>query len=253
MLNLGNNIYPIGSIYMTIDANFNPNTNPLFGTGWVKLPNGYFIQSASSPLIDNSQSLPNIKGALVIDDQVASETNSKFNGAIYTEKNVIRYDADSALKGDGGVAWFDASKYCNVYQDTTTVKPKSLNVIVWRKSGSISENNARYETVNIKKYVTITISGGSSSCKNFCEMIHNYIGTNSTRYLINSATFRYNGRAETVPAGGYIKTFTASGFKGVWLNTSKSITDIRYQSREVYGDESSINYTISWSEINLKK
>lgn len=216
--NFSNNLYPTGSIYITIDKSFNPNNNPIFGTGWVKLPDGYFLSTASNPLINNTQSLPNIKGALVVDDQVASESNKLFDSAFSFLEQNSPYDAKSDLDNNGGGAMvFDASKWCNVYQDTINVKPKSLDVVVWRKGGNISQNNASYTMKTGYVNQRLLKKGGRLSCGTFVDTMKQLIGNYSTVYLAKPVTFRFDNKKRTFPAGDYIKTTESCGISAVLL------------------------------------
>lgn len=213
--NFSNNLYPTGSIYITIDKSFNPNNNPIFGTGWVKLPDGYFLSTASNPLINNTQSLPNIKGAMVADNQVISESNSLFDSAFSFTSNSTTYNCKSDLNSFGGSMIFDASRWCSVYQDTINVKPKSLDVVVWRKGGNISQNVASYTMkTDFNKY-NLVFGSGTKSCYDFIQMVHDKIGNYSIRYLQKPATFNFDGRTTTFPAGDYIKTTISCGVKAV--------------------------------------
>jgi hypothetical protein len=49
-------VYPVGSLYITIDPNFDPNT--IFGGSWVAIENGIYIKSS----IDDA-SIGDIRGA----------------------------------------------------------------------------------------------------------------------------------------------------------------------------------------------
>lgn len=216
--NFSNNLYPTGSIYITIDKSFNPNNNPIFGTGWVKLPDGYFLSTASNPLINNTQSLPNIKGALVVDDQVASKSNKSFDSAFSFLEQSISYEAKSDLNNNnGGTMVFDASKWCNVYQDTINVKPKSLDVVVWRKGGNISQNNVSYtmKTEYVKQ--KLLLKSGSLPCGAFVDVMLRLIGPYSTVYLAKpvTVTFKPDNKKRTFPAGDYIKTTISCGTSAV--------------------------------------
>lgn len=261
--NFSNNLYPTGSIYITIDKSFNPNNNPIFGTGWVKLPDGYFLSTASNPLINNIQSLPNIKGALVVDSRAASESNKSFTSAFsFLEQNSPYNDASAMLNNknnDGGVMVFDASKWCNVYQDTVKVKPKSLDVVVWRKGGNISQNYLSYsmKTRYIKQ--GLLLKGGKMSCGAFVDTMKQLIGDYSTVYLAEPVTLKIDKKQRFFPAGDYIKTTVSCGISAVLfgkdsyhtksgddyiLSTPSDVRVVRY------GD--SYSYSITFDDIYIR-
>lgn len=62
-MDLFNIIYPVGSIYLSMDDNFNPNI--VFGGKWEKIQTGRYLQACengSGELVD--ESVPNITGAV---------------------------------------------------------------------------------------------------------------------------------------------------------------------------------------------
>lgn len=167
-------------------------------------------------MINNIQSLPNIKGALVVDDQVASESNKSFDSAFSFLEQNSPYDAKSDLDNNGGGTMvFDASKWCNVYQDTINVKPKSLDVVVWRKGGNISQNNVSYTMKTNYAKQKLLLKGGSLPCGAFINVMKRLIGSYSTVYLAKPVTFRFDNKKRTFPAGDYIKTTISCGISAV--------------------------------------
>lgn len=211
-------------------------------------------------MINNTQSLPNIKGALVVDDQVAFESNNLFDSAFSFLEQNSPYDAKSDLNNNGGgIMVFDASKWCNVYQDTINVKPKSLDVVVWRKGGNISQNNVSYTMKT--KYVKqrLLLKGGRLSCGTFVDTMKRLIGNYSTVYLAKPVTFSFDNKKRTFPAGDYIKTTESCGISAVLFGKDSYHTklegdyilsmpsDVRVVR---YGD--SYSYSITFDDIYIR-
>lgn len=257
-----NNLYPTGSIYITIDKAFNPNNNPIFGTGWVKLPDGYFLSTASNPLINNTQSLPNIKGAMIADDQVVSESNELFDSAFSFTERSSTYDCKSDLSSSGGTMLFDASRWCSVYQDTINIKPKSLDVVVWRKGGSILQNNASYTMKTEFNKYNLLLAAGSMNCHDFVITMHQIMGSYSTYTFKKPASFNFDGRTSEYPAGDFIKTTVSSGVKAVLFGKESYHTYLDKERLYVLtipssnrvvdittGSNPSTRYTIKYSNI----
>lgn len=211
-------------------------------------------------MINNTQSLPNIKGALVVDDQVAFESNNLFDSAFSFLEQNRPYDAKSDLNNNGsGIMVFDASKWCNVYQDTINVKPKSLDVVVWRKGGNISQNNVSYtmKTEYVKQ--RLLLKGGRLSCGTFVDTMKQLIGNYSTVYLAKPVTFSFDNKKRTFPAGDYIKTtesckISAVLFGKVSYHTKLEGNYILSMPSDVrvvrYGD--SYSYSITFDDIYIR-
>lgn len=213
-------------------------------------------------MINNTQSLPNIKGALVVDDQVASESDNLFDSAFSFLEQTSPYDAKSDLDNNGGGTMvFDASKWCNVYQDTINVKPKSLDVVVWRKGGNISQNNVSYTMKT--KYVKqrLLLKGGSLACGAFVDVMIQLIGYYSTVYLAKPVTFSFDNKKRTFPAGDYIKITESCGTSAVLLGKDSYHTksedgeyalSVPSDVRVVRYDDS-YSYSITFDDIYIRK
>lgn len=131
-VNIFNLIYPVGSIYISVN-----NTNPytLFGIGtWDLLPEGYALWTTTSDNTGGSKisaGLPNITGHMnnAVSDQVSGAT-----GAFVPSKGSIGFTG-------GSINWysldFDANKGASVkgiYGNSNTVQPPSIRVYVWKRT-----------------------------------------------------------------------------------------------------------------------
>ena len=129
-------IYPIGSIYMSINS-----TSPasFLGGTWEQLPEGYALWTASSGAGSTiNAGLPNITGNI-------SKTTAQpvSNGTIGNEYSIsgalygVNGSTDSYYQTVNGTfqRWkelhFDASRSNNIYGASTTVQPPAYKVYAW--------------------------------------------------------------------------------------------------------------------------
>lgn len=135
-------LYPVGSIYLTMDSGFNPNTQ--WSGTWERLKEGVFLESAVAPNVEKEAGVPNITGYLENYDQtgrVALVTNYGFNphgcfGWYAGTYNVV----STAITGTSGATaknnriTFDASQSSAVYGKSDTVQPHSITVVMWQRT-----------------------------------------------------------------------------------------------------------------------
>lgn len=133
-MSLVNLFYPVGSIYISMNSSFNPNT--AWGGTWTKIEAGRFIEAtttAAQVAGTVEPGLPNITGE-VYGDEVTRDTNVTYTGAFSaTGKN--------GNFAGGGYNYFlpngfklDASVSSPIYGNSTTVQPKSIKAYVWRRT-----------------------------------------------------------------------------------------------------------------------
>ena len=123
-------IYPVGSVYITMDASFDPAAK--WGGAWSKIESGRFIEATDSnpgELIEAG--LPNITGTFSSLKSVFSAYSGAFSGPSYGQGLM---DAGHSA-GDFVVASFDASRCSKLYRDNfDKVQPKSITAIVWYRT-----------------------------------------------------------------------------------------------------------------------
>ena len=167
-INILDMVYPVGSVYTTIDPTFNPNT--AFGGTWEVFATGRCLLGVAldSENVNRniSPKLPNITGTFGVDvsDNVGNWTLPNNTEARVAEGLVwggtgalgknVRYGADNGrlqfyhdstivptTKESGkpllvsDEILFDANKSCGIYtkNNTTEVIPNSVGVIFWRR------------------------------------------------------------------------------------------------------------------------
>lgn len=133
-------IYPIGSIYMSVN---NVSPASFLGGAWEMLPGGYALWTATSGAGQTiSAGLPNITGNIsrttaqpISNGTIGNEYS--VNGALYG----VNGDTESyyqTLTGDFQ-RWkeirFDASRSNNIYGASDTVQPPAYKVYVWTRTG----------------------------------------------------------------------------------------------------------------------
>lgn len=132
LLNL---IYPIGSIYMSMNS-----TSPatLFGGTWSQIGDGYYLRASSSGAGNTLDAqLPNVTGSFRFSSgsQGHPEVSSP-SGAFKTASNgnlTYPWPTDGTSGGPRTVNF--SLKYFNdsLYVDNGTVQPKSLKVYMWQR------------------------------------------------------------------------------------------------------------------------
>ena len=138
-----NQIYPVGSIYITLSSTFDPNTT-WTGTTWTRLSEGVFLESSTTPNSEKQAGLPNITGYIENYDQsgrTALLTNYGLNciGAFNWKQGTYNVVSTPVGTGSGSSqnnhVEFDASRSSSVYGNSTTVQPHSLTVVMWQRTG----------------------------------------------------------------------------------------------------------------------
>lgn len=128
-----NLIYPVGSIYTSLDATFNPN-DTWTGTTWELQKEGIFIEATQDDTKvgkETEAGAPNIKGRF---GMYYYGNTSNINGAV----SVITSN-NQALNPVAGNAKYvevqlDASKSSAVYGKSNTIQPYSVKAKVWKRT-----------------------------------------------------------------------------------------------------------------------
>lgn len=135
-VSLINKIYPVGSIYMSVE-----NVSPAswLGGTWERLPEGYALWTASSGAGGTiGAGLPNITGYLGGDNSEAYRFrgNRVQSGALYTnEWTSSKYTGNNSFNGyNAQTINFDASRSNSIYGASSTVQPPAYKVYAWRRT-----------------------------------------------------------------------------------------------------------------------
>ena len=124
-------LYPVGSIYISMDATFDPNVT-WEGTTWEKIKEGIFLEAtevADTAGTEKEAGLPNITGSFgnILSDSdgcfKSSTQSSEFTMAI-SRQYVFKYVTD----------FLDASRSSAVYGKSDTVQPHSITCFIWRRT-----------------------------------------------------------------------------------------------------------------------
>ena len=132
-------LLPVGTVYMTENANFDPNKD--WGVGvWVKTAINKVLQgtddkSKVGTTIDAG--LPNITGSIPVSALGWKEWNNRQNGALSTNVNVIPNRSEPIEHqtnswGDA-VLNIDASQSNPIYGSSNTVQPPAELVFIWKR------------------------------------------------------------------------------------------------------------------------
>lgn len=132
-------IYPIGSIYTSLDKDFDPN-NTWQGTKWELLKEGIFIeatQNSNQVGIETPAGLPNITGTTSshVGNNVYLWNNT--DGAFYSDEIIDAYDPvcdDNIKHTKTKKIRFSASRSNIIYGRSNTVQPHSIRCFIWKRT-----------------------------------------------------------------------------------------------------------------------
>lgn len=131
-------IYPVGSIYTSLDKDFNPN-NTWQGTKWELLEEGLFIeatQNNSQVGIKTPAGLPDITGTTSshVGNNIYLWANTQ--GAFYVNELVDSLDpiTDAHKYKKARYIHFSASKSNIIYGGSNTVQPHSIRCFIWKRT-----------------------------------------------------------------------------------------------------------------------
>lgn len=128
-----NLFYPVGSIYMSMDSSFDPNT--VWGGTWEKIEAGRFIEAtatAGQVGTNVAAGLPNITGTWGFARGAYGSQYSATGAFRYTPRGSTQPAGESGT-GDGKLD-FNASRSSTIYGNSSTVQPKSIRAFVWRRT-----------------------------------------------------------------------------------------------------------------------
>lgn len=128
--------HPVGEIYMTEDAGFDPNVT--FGGTWQKLPDGVFIRNAGGDAgtvgQKQDEGLPNLSGHFGNTDNARVSTftdgllfNTEYAGESDWTGTVQQYRELMKIK-------FDAHNYNAIYGSSQHVTPVNVAVYMWKRT-----------------------------------------------------------------------------------------------------------------------
>lgn len=141
-------IYPVGSIYISLDKNFNPNIT-FTGTLWEKIKEGIFLEATE--VSDNvgqnvDAGLPNIRGHLEDPEKDNWEGFEIWASSDYPQEKMGCFETGRPFPIRVGGSQFplfcrmeyfriNASKYNPIYSDEVkTVQPKSIRCFMWKRT-----------------------------------------------------------------------------------------------------------------------
>ena len=131
--NLLTYVYPVGSIYMSIN-----NTSPasFLGGSWTQLGAGYALWTASSGAGGTiSAGLPNITGSDNSSFFSGGQDTTTGSGAVRMTKSSNRqYKTDGTSSNRWAELSFNASWSNSIYGASTTVQPPAYKVYAWRRT-----------------------------------------------------------------------------------------------------------------------
>lgn len=132
-----NNIYPIGSIYLTV-SNDNPAT--LLGVGtWTKVASGRVLQGSDSNYSAGSTiaaGLPNITGTTASVGISADPSGARYTGAFELKTGASTANSIASLNKNSysDFADFNASRSSSIYGNSNTVQPPAFVVNIWQRT-----------------------------------------------------------------------------------------------------------------------
>lgn len=133
-------IYPIGSIYTSLDKDFDPN-NTWQGTKWEKIKSGIFLEATTDAEQVGKEIEAGLPGPQKVLNKMYRENFSGIAGGINfvadTNKNTTRTDGKAnTTVGYGSVIatcyWFD-DNYA-IYGKSDTVQPNSIRCFIWKRT-----------------------------------------------------------------------------------------------------------------------
>ena len=125
-------LYPVGSVYISLDGSFNPNKSWV-GTTWEKISSGKYIRATNTEADvgkDVAAGLPDITGQFTA--AFIQSVNGAFTRALalhdWIRTNNITYNQVD-------VVGFKASASNSIYGKSNTVTPESIDAFIWKRVG----------------------------------------------------------------------------------------------------------------------
>lgn len=128
-------IYPIGSIYLTVATSTTGAVSPasFFGGSWERLPEGYALWTASSGAGGTlNAGLPNIQGNIYFANLF--NENVEADGAFTVSAGTTStHTANNSNNRTRAVTTLDASKSSSIFGNSNTVQPPAYKVYAWKR------------------------------------------------------------------------------------------------------------------------
>lgn len=133
MLEMMQYVYPVGSIYLSLNEDFDP--NQAFGGTWTLITNGKFLESTNiNPGTEIAAGLPNITGTAKINSPASMAGQGwvgALNGVIAQTTNKYAYQTGTYY---GGNVEMDASRANAIYGNSNTVQPPAITCFMWKRT-----------------------------------------------------------------------------------------------------------------------
>ena len=129
------NLYPVGSVYISLSSTFDPNT--IYNGTWELIKEGIFLEATTDNTkvgAETEAGLPNLYGEF----DSYHNTNGNHNHWV----GLFSFSLHSGKIADSSSTpiqhtqyYFNASKYNSIYGKSTTVQPHSIKAYMWRRIG----------------------------------------------------------------------------------------------------------------------
>lgn len=129
-------IYPIGSIYQTMDDNFNPNAS--FKGTWERVENGRFLQSSDSGAGDKVEAgLPNAVGTaqLLMSETAMQSGMIRLTGAGRGKYGLQAGNQAQIVVDTIEINLANTAGDNNIYGNSNTVQPPAIKCNIWIRKG----------------------------------------------------------------------------------------------------------------------
>lgn len=131
-LSIINMVYPVGTTYISFNADFNPN-NAWQGTKWELLDGGIFIESTTNDVgVETQAGLPELTGYQK-HSVVHSAVNSPSTGVFKSSTWIAGSNITNGSIGGFKVLVFKASDGNAIYGRSNTVQPHSIKAKIWKR------------------------------------------------------------------------------------------------------------------------
>ena len=143
--NILNMVYPVGSIYITVETGTTGSSSPasFLGGTWTRLTAGCALWTASEGAGNIiAQGLPDIYGKIYCNDGNYSLFNARSTMCSLSNKSAIRITDDNGHSSSGTSSLgnysrgleFKASYYNSIYGNSSSVQPPAYKVYAWKRT-----------------------------------------------------------------------------------------------------------------------
>ena len=126
-------IYPVGSIYTSLDANFNPNKQ--WGGVWQMIKEGIFLEATEDDAKVGTEieaGAPNITGEFSQSGTNYAAATCDVSGA-FKVRSTRASSIGNGVYNSGCYIGIDASRSSPVYGKSNTIQPHSIKCKVWQR------------------------------------------------------------------------------------------------------------------------